>query len=569
MKELFVHDWKTDLSIYIPYCIRDLLSDEREQKEQCNGELYTFDYMYKHNWTSSKLIDLNAPYDLIDNYQNYIDSNQLLNQKLYYCQCKNERSFGEQCQYTFKAKYNYKHFRENLGAYYNFRNNMSLDSMYTITNGTCYEGISCTTNSLCLQWSEICDGKRDCFDGEDERNCSIFESLECDTNYRCLNGFHCIPKEFSFDFISDCTDGTDEQFYSVCDSKNFLLECADAHCGWSSFSCGDGECIEFQFNSKDPDDEHCQNRRDWYYIQNLLIKSKSINETCWKSVLCLFGLENYFPSDIKECINKSDECTELIRFPFTKYLYLDYYVYFIYKRERLINNSRIIINPDYICFDDNQCSLLCSVNKTITHDFQKCCPLEIKKTYKKSEWQQLYNYIYDLFNRKCISIYHPQLDYNQTNNCSQPLFHCPNTQKCISRHRVFDGIENCYDGFDEDVYTNSCELNIPNRFQCSRSKHQCIPRYFILNDDPDCLDESDEKFLEPCSERFQSGYACDLMRGITSLSIYNYVFKNICNGLIEHQYENETDEADCHLWPCTSPLTMCNRKWDCEFVSFH
>jgi hypothetical protein len=165
-----------------------------------------------------------------------------------------------------------------------------------------------------------------------------------------------------------------------------------------------------------------------------------------------------------------------------------------------------------------------------------------------------------------LSIYYPHLSYNQTNNCSKSLFHCPNTQKCISRHRVFDGISDCYDDFDEDEQINSCELNIPNRFQCSISKHQCIPRYFLLNDDFDCADRSDETFPEKCFDTFQNTYACDFIRQTTSLSIYNYVFKDLCNGLIEHQYENETDETDCHLWPCASPSTMCNEKWNCEFI---
>jgi hypothetical protein len=561
------YDLKSDQSVIIPFCIRDSLFDDREQEEKCNGKIYTFDYMYRHNWTSSKLIDMKAPYDIIDNYQNYLDSNQLRNQHLYYCYCENIQFFGQQCQYTFKSRYNWAYFPGNLGQYYNSRKDISIDLMNEITNGTCYEGINCITNSLCLQWNEICDGKRDCLDGKDEENCSIFELIECNTEYRCLNGFHCIPKEFSFDFSSDCIDGTDEQYNTDCNSNSFPFECADIHCGWELFSCGNGECIEFQFNSNDPDDEHCHNQRDWYYIQNLLIKSELINEICWKSVLCLFELDHYFPSQIKKCVNQLNQCPQSIRFPFMKYLHLDYYVYLIYKRERLINNPDVLINPDYICFDRNQCLTLCPMNEIIVDGEHTCCQFESKFNFQIDEWSDLYNYINRVLNQKCSSIYHPHLNFNQTNNCSKSLFHCLGTQKCISRHRVFDGIPNCYNGLDEDEQINSCELDIPNRFQCSESKHQCIPRYFVLNDDFDCLDRSDEKFPEKCSYHRQTTYACDFIRGITTtLSIHDYVFKDLCNGSIEHQYENETDETDCYLWPCASPSTMCNHKWNCEFL---
>ncbi|CAF1371545.1 unnamed protein product [Adineta ricciae] len=519
--------------------------------------------MYKNNWTSWTLVNLMAPYDLIDNYQNYIDNNQLVHQQLYYCRCKNEQTFGPHCQYTFRGQYEYRRFHEYFGAYYNFKNDMPIESMYEITNGTCYVDLNCTVNSLCLQWNEVCDGKRDCFNGEDEQNCSIFEFFECNDDYRCLNGFHCVPKEFTMDFSLDCTDGSDEQVYTICSSKLFPFECSDVHCGWESFSCGDGECIEFQFNSNDPDDEHCENQRDWYYIQNLLIKSETMNEDCWTSVLCLFGLEKYFPFDITKCVRKLNECTELIRFPFTKYLYLNYHVYFLYEKETSMNKTRNMINPDYICYDGQRCSKVCSQNRTIMDGIHTCCPIKFRKSFRKSEWANLYSSVSGVFDKQCLSIYYPELDSNRTNNCSNSLFHCPNTQKCISRHRVFDGVPNCYDEFDEDKNVDSCQLNIPNRFQCSTSKHQCIPKYFVMNGEINCVDESDEKFPEKCLYLFQTSYACDFIRGITSFPIHNYVFKDVCNGIIEHQYENETDESDCHLWPCASPSTLCNVKWHC------
>ncbi|CAF5080939.1 unnamed protein product, partial [Rotaria sp. Silwood1] len=60
------------------------------------------------------------------------------------------------------------------------------------------------------------------------------------------------------------------------------------------------------------------------------------------------------------------------------------------------------------------------------------------------------------------------------------LFQCgQNSTRCISRHRVFDGIIDCGDAFDED-YEYTCQLNITSRFQCGSSMpKRCIPRKML------------------------------------------------------------------------------------------
>ncbi|CAF3825892.1 unnamed protein product, partial [Rotaria sp. Silwood1] len=75
------------------------------------------------------------------------------------------------------------------------------------------------------------------------------------------------------------------------------------------------------------------------------------------------------------------------------------------------------------------------------------------------------------------------------------LFQCgQNSTRCISRHRVFDGIIDCGDAFDED-YEYTCQLNITSRFQCGSSMpKRCIPRKMLINGEIDCPDGSDEIF---------------------------------------------------------------------------
>ncbi len=64
----------------------------------------------------------------------------------------------------------------------------------------------------CLDWSEICDGKIDCADGDfDEKYCWKLEINQCqDNEYRCMNG-QCIPQSFYTNEYGnlDCIDGSD------------------------------------------------------------------------------------------------------------------------------------------------------------------------------------------------------------------------------------------------------------------------------------------------------------------------------------------------------------------------
>jgi hypothetical protein len=87
------------------------------------------------------------------------------------------------------------------------------------TNLTCYKHLQClhTPSSRCLDWTEICDGKIDCLDGDfDEEHCWQLEINQCKENeYRCDNG-QCIPQSFyrERDRIHDCTDGSDKSLLS-------------------------------------------------------------------------------------------------------------------------------------------------------------------------------------------------------------------------------------------------------------------------------------------------------------------------------------------------------------------
>lgn len=82
-------------------------------------------------------------------------------------------------------------------------------------------------NGECISVNNICDGDKDCADGEDEFNCT------CGENYfKCKHTSDCISLNRVCDFNDDCRDGSDEDF------------CNYPPCEDNEFRCGGGQCIQ-------------------------------------------------------------------------------------------------------------------------------------------------------------------------------------------------------------------------------------------------------------------------------------------------------------------------------------
>ncbi|CAF1238535.1 unnamed protein product [Adineta ricciae] len=111
-------------------------------------------------------------------------------------------------------------------------------------NLTCYTHLKCYRGSalICLDWTEICDGKLDCLDGNaDEEHCWQLEFNECQPNEYVCDIDQCIPYEFVRDdkqYI-DCIDRSDEKAPRV---KNlFEMYTAEPTLGSDDFRYTDAE----------------------------------------------------------------------------------------------------------------------------------------------------------------------------------------------------------------------------------------------------------------------------------------------------------------------------------------
>ncbi|KAF0993343.1 hypothetical protein HZS_911, partial [Henneguya salminicola] len=105
----------------------------------------------------------------------------------------------------------------------------------------------CDNDLKCVGDSDICDGIKNCKDGQDELNCQ--KVSKCNSNqYRCLNG-DCIPKSKYCDNVQDCPDYSDEK------------SCQPG-CRYFEASCNNGQCIlknqicDDNFDCADLSDEH-------------------------------------------------------------------------------------------------------------------------------------------------------------------------------------------------------------------------------------------------------------------------------------------------------------------------
>ncbi|CAF1451289.1 unnamed protein product [Adineta ricciae] len=99
------------------------------------------------------------------------------------------------------------------------------------------------------------------------------------------------------------------------------------------------------------------------------------------------------------------------------------------------------------------------------------------------------------------------------------FYYCQNSTKCISKHRLMDGIQDCILNDDETI-SYSCELDDQHfRFQCTNS---------------------------------------------VELNQENIPFTTLCDGFIDliDPENDETDENHYYWWQCNNIYTRCNDVWN-------
>lgn len=509
----------------IPFCIR---SDDVEEfdvsqsYDNSHHRNFTFQQLHAEQITSTQLFEWLAPIDVIERYQVYIDTfDQLMSQQIY-VNCT-QPWFGPSCQYVLERSVE--------------------DKTKSSLNGSCYIYIECDRgpSPLCLQWYEICDGKIDCInDGVDELYCLQLEQTECQPNeFRCRDGTQCISKDMRGDDPDspDCQDYSDQKdlisFSNVCYLLPFnIILCTDLKCSPNLQTCGNGECVN-DLNS-------CQNYFGLFSMHKLL-SSHNLTDFCITAMSCIttnfssLFCDDFCSYDDNSCLQIiSDDCPTLFEFPTTEKIPVS--TKFLYT-----NNYIDQVTPVFVCYEQRLFSLppttiqLNNYTCRFWHEFNHDHSSSISYVVQQLEA-------------------HYTLHYSATNTsyCQHStLYLCLNSTKCISKHRLVDGIVDCVHGDDEN-YTNSCSLPHNQRVKCLH-ENKCIMHQMMFNGENDCLGGTDEPVFDNIWDRGKTVISfSNLCDGL------NYLFPININGTIE------TDETECEDWPCNHTYTRCDGVWYCR-----
>ncbi|CAF1604317.1 unnamed protein product, partial [Adineta ricciae] len=152
---------------FISYCLNEQ-SPKFDIQPTSFYSNYTFAELSKRNITDEDLYSWFASIDLIERYQSYLYKSSIFDGKEIFYNCTEER-FGPMCQYELKNVESIVDLINYAKSYYQVTKPFS-------TSLTCYMATQCNRGLSCLDWSEICDGKIDCYDSSfDEEHCSQVE----------------------------------------------------------------------------------------------------------------------------------------------------------------------------------------------------------------------------------------------------------------------------------------------------------------------------------------------------------------------------------------------------------
>ena len=219
-------------------------------------------------------------------------------------------------------------------------------------------------------------------------------------------------------------------------------------------------------------------------------------------------------------------------------------MYLVYARSTVDVTKDVLDHPTFVCYDRNKCA---NDLQPSTYVLDRQCVhferLNITFSFKHI-WAEKVAIIMRAFNSRCVLL----SDVFQCPNTT--LYRCAHSTKCISVHRLIDGIVDCEEG-DDETFEDSCSLtDVTTRFRCSQ-ENKCLSQPLVNNGVKDCKGGDDEIYPD------------------LRLSRHLISFTTMCDGFQELEPilihdQNGTNEKGCAHWRCNNTYTHCDVIWNCE-----
>ena len=514
------------VDIITSYCMTEWPS-KWQIKENDIDNRFNFEDLSKQGITTEQLYHWSAPIDTIENYQLYLDKklndSENISMEFYNCTFP---YFGSKCQYILNNDKNsrYSSFNEFVHSYY-------YHNRYVPSTFTCYTHLQCNRgpSPSCLDWTEICDGKNDCLDGEqDEENCGLLE-ITRDVSNEFDSGFHyqenygrhgptveptILSEDITCQYMSTLTS-------SCVDERNKLL-------------------LKAMFS----------------------IQPNSLSNECWTALKYMINapiannvLQSVFCTERIAVDVIQQTCPDMIHTTAVPILFG--HVYLIYRKSNFNYDWYERYFSLYVSYDHRKLQIpddgyIISVFDNLTYRSYAYSIF----SYDKVFIGKLDTYIPPLRRWLSMSTYFIS---NSSIYCNQSyhMYQCTSSSKCISQTRFLDGIRDCYSNDDENkhFFNGYCssKWNYPI-FQC-RHTNACIAFRFLHDTQCDCpVDQYGN-----CADEFVDN----------SHMKYEILFRRICDNFtglypIMIDGQSHTDETDCEQWPCNNIYTRCDGIWNCD-----
>ena len=513
---------------------------------ECKGRPLSFIQLRDRNVSADQLLEWLIPVETVDVYAQMKSADNFR----FICNCS-KGWFGSSCTFTLPTVSPLQEYLSQL-----------LDNTQVIQTSICYNelNVQCDSGPYCLDWRSVCDGIRQCADGQDEINCERLEGNSCESDeFRCRNGA-CIPAEFVFDGQFDCQDLSDEHHlyrFNNC-HKRLDLECDERLCNSDEpFSCGDGQCLAWQHLLDNT--PTCVTLRDLFYRCELhrsmqlytgdkgICATAAVNavfdennpcEIIFRKLMTIGGARNL--SDFEQ------HCPSIITYPKVDWLAKN--IFTAYEKSKL---RSLIVNKTYyyhIGKDDRMPHLLCKENVTD-------CRLVSKLLHEPGT-------IFP-FDRLA------EPTANQVG-----FYRCRNSTRLIHDRRLNDGHIDCM--FGDDELRSDVVPSEKYRYRCaSASPIQYVRTQLVGDGVRDCKDGSDELSPNVNWARFrctrEENYACATLRSPDGIARAKPQFHRLCDSLWDTA-GGLGDEFNCSMWRCPKHLIACNRtgqcisdKWRCDW----